>query len=110
MAGTRPPFGDGDVPDVALIILLSLSEQRHGYSIMQFVEEHTEGALALGPASMYTTLKKLNEAGFIEELESDDRRRLYRITEAGSAAAERNVAKRRRFLAWADQLLQEVRQ
>lgn len=110
MAGKRPPFSDGDIPDVALVILLTLSEPRHGYSIMQLVEDRTEGAMTLGPASMYTTLKKLSEAGFIEEVESDDRRRLYRITEAGAAAAERNVARRRQFLAWADQLLQEVRQ
>ena len=55
-------------------------------------------------------LKKLNEAGFIEEVESDNRRRLYRITEAGTVTAEKNVAKRRQFLAWSEQLLQEVQQ
>lgn len=110
MAGKRALFDDGDVPDVALFILLSLNKPRHGYSIMQFLQERTEGALTLGPASMYTTLKKLNEAGFIEEVDSGDRRRLYRITGAGAAVAERNVVKRRQFLAWADQLLQEVQQ
>lgn len=108
--GKRPPFDDGSVPDIALAILLSLGEPRHGYSIMQYLQENTEGALTLGPASAYTTLKKLNEAGFIEEVESDSRRRLYRITEAGAVVAERNVTKRRQFIAWAEQLLQEVQQ
>ena len=108
--GRKPPFGDGNIPDSALAILLSLGEPRHGYSIMQHLQERTGGELTLGPASAYTTLKKLNEAGLIEELESDHRRRLYRITEAGAEAAERNVTKRRQFMAWAEQLLQEVQQ
>lgn len=38
-------------------ILLSLSlKQRHGYEILKQVEEHSGGAVRLGPGTLYSTL------------------------------------------------------
>ncbi len=74
-----------------LPILLSLvAEERHGYGIMQDVLVRTNGKVRLWPASLYGSLKRLIEAGLIEEsdarpaLELDDaRRRYYRLTKLG---------------------------
>jgi len=73
-------------------ILLSLSEQeQHGYGIMQDVLERTHGKVRLWPTTLYGTIRKLIEAGLVEEsderpaVELDDaRRRYYRLTSLGS--------------------------
>jgi len=72
-------------------ILLSLAaEDQHGYGIMQEVLERTGGKVHLWPATLYGSLKRLIEAGLIEESgerpapEDDDARRLYyRLTRLG---------------------------
>ena len=72
-------------------ILLSLSdEERHGYGIILDVERETEGAVRLGPGTLYGALKRMVEAGWVEETArrpdpelDDERRRYYRLTPAG---------------------------
>jgi DNA-binding PadR family transcriptional regulator len=72
-------------------IMLSLAGgDQHGYGIMQEVLERTGGKLRLWPATLYGSLKRLIEAGLIEESgerparEFDDaRRRYYRLTRLG---------------------------
>jgi DNA-binding PadR family transcriptional regulator len=72
-------------------ILLSLAgEEQHGYGIMQEVLERTTGKVRLWPATLYGSIKRLIEAGLIEESNSrpapeldDARRRYYRLTALG---------------------------
>jgi len=72
-------------------ILLSLAAgEQHGYGIMQEVGERTHGKVRLWPATLYGSIKRLIEAGLIEESderpspEQDDaRRRYYRLTRLG---------------------------
>lgn len=72
-------------------ILLSLAAgEQHGYGIMQEVSERTHGKLRLWPATLYGTIKRLIEAGLIEESDErpapeldDSRRRYYRLTRLG---------------------------
>ena len=83
-------------------ILLALGDgPAHGYAIMREVEGRTAGAVKLGAGTLYGAIRRLRERGWIEELaetpagaESDDeRRRYYRLTASGRAAA-RSEAKR----------------
>jgi DNA-binding PadR family transcriptional regulator len=76
-------------------VLLSLLESdRHGYAIMQDVEGLTDGEVRLGPGTLYTAIARLVRGGLIEECPSDaERRRCYRATRKGKAAA-REEAKR----------------
>lgn len=79
-------------------ILLALADrERHGYHIMQEVDERTEGKMKLGPGTLYGAIKRLLADGLIEETEErpdpemdDERRRYYRLTDFGFrvAAAE----------------------
>ena len=90
-------------------ILLALSdEERHGYGIMQDVARQTDGALQMGPGTLYGCLKRMLTAGLIEEAgerpdpalgpgSGEERRRYYRITAAG----RRNVREEVRRLATA---------
>ena len=51
-----------------LHILLALLEgERHGYAIMQSVERITDGATRMGPGTLYGAIKRLLEAGLVEE-------------------------------------------
>ena len=61
----------------------------HGYAIMQAVEASSNGVVRMGPATLYGTLKKLVEAGLVEETArrpaagDDQRRRYYQLTGLG---------------------------
>lgn len=71
--------------------MLSLAGgEQHGYGIMQEVLNRTTGKVRLWPATLYGSIKRLVQAGLIEESEerpapeSDDaRRRYYRLTVLG---------------------------
>src|SRR6266436_6189025 len=72
-------------------ILLALADQaRHGYGIMQDVAHQTDGALQLGPGTLYGCLKRMLAVGLVEESDErpdpaldDERRRYYRMTDLG---------------------------
>src|ERR1043165_3186821 len=70
------------------VLLALLDGPRHGYGIMQDVEALTSGELKLGPGTIYTAIARLERGGLIEECEADaSRRRCYRVTRKGKAAA-----------------------
>jgi len=87
------------VPLPVLHILVALAdEERHGYAIMQEVAARTSGAVRLGPATLYGSIKRMLHDGLIEELderpdpEDDDvRRRYYRITAHGRRVAREEL-------------------
>jgi DNA-binding PadR family transcriptional regulator len=77
-------------PPVFHILLALAGEERHGYGIMQDVAQQTDGALQLGPGTLYGCLKRMVAAGLVEESEErpdptidDERRRYYRMTPLG---------------------------
>ena len=78
-------------------ILLSLSGgERHGYGILKDVLQQTDGQVRLGPGTIYGTLQRLMESGWVEESDGpaasvDERRRHYRLTKSGRHALEAEV-------------------
>jgi len=70
-----------------LILALLEREARHGYELAGLIEERSEGAIAFNFASLYATLYKLEERGWIQgrwvERTGQRRRRYYRLTAAG---------------------------
>ncbi len=76
-------------------ILLALADgEKHGYAIMQEVQKRSEGRTRLGPGTLYGTIKRMLGGGLIEEAEErpdpkldDQRRRYYRLTDAGRRLA-----------------------
>jgi DNA-binding PadR family transcriptional regulator len=86
---------------VAYQILLALAARdRHGYLIRKAVEQQTEGAMKLGPGTLYAAIRRLEDQGLIEESPwrpdadlDDRRRRYYRLTKAGRAALEAETAR-----------------
>ena len=81
-------------PATFQILLALVDSERHGYAIMKEVTTRSEGAVRLGPGTLYGALKRLLEAGLVEEGGEradpelgDDRRRYYRLTKLGLRVA-----------------------
>lgn len=72
-----------------LHILLALAEgEMHGLGIADWVDATTNGAVELGPGTLYRSLKEMTAAGLIREsrapeADADPRRKYYGITAAG---------------------------
>ena len=73
-----------------LILLSLIPGDRHGYGMIQLVEEKTSGAVTLDPANLYRAVKRLIKDGLVQEAgrrtapdARDERRRYYAITELG---------------------------
>jgi DNA-binding PadR family transcriptional regulator len=81
-------------PAVLHILLALADEDRHGYAIMQAVNEQSAGAVPLRTGSFYRHLSKMIDAGWISEASprsaADDPRRgtYYRLTVRGRDALE----------------------
>ena len=89
------PSGLRRANDPPLLILVSLAEgPRHGHALAKDIEEFA--GVRLGPGALYGAITRLVERGLIEPLGSDERRRPYRITPAGSAALAAALADMRR--------------
>ncbi|HEV8631669.1 MAG TPA: PadR family transcriptional regulator [Thermoanaerobaculia bacterium] len=81
-----------------LLILALLEERpRHGYEIGRLIDQRSSGALAYHVASLYPTLYRLAEQGFIDgrwvERAGQRRRRYYKLTARGRRrlASERSI-------------------
>lgn len=78
----------GALTEVTFFILLSLFTPNHGYGIMQFIEDKTQGRLVLGAGSLYGAINNLLEKDWIRP--TDDgmgRKKEYAITELGKEIA-----------------------
>ena len=90
------PTAELPLKPVMFHILLTLSSgERHGYRLVQEIEERTSGQLQLHAGNLYRTLRTMKERGLIEESASrpdaavdDERRRYFRITDFGKHVAK----------------------
>ncbi len=65
-------------------ILLALLKPAHGYSIMQTVEEMSDGDVRIAAGTMYGAIENLLKLQWIAALPSTDKRRkVYQLTAAG---------------------------
>ena len=88
MARSKP------LPAASLHVVSALLDgELHGYAIMRRVEELSDGAVRMGPGTMYGTLSRLVETGLIEETtdrssrDDNERRRYYQLTPTGRLMA-----------------------
>jgi DNA-binding PadR family transcriptional regulator len=103
-------------PAVFHILLALAPGARHGYGIMKQVELDSQGHLRMGPGTLYGSLKRMLEAGLVQESEKrvdpalDDQRRIYyQLTEQGTQVLAAELARYRQIVAVAQakQLLPE---
>jgi len=102
----RDNVNGGALTEVTFYILLSLYKPRHGYSIMQYIEEVTSGRLALGAGTLYGALNSLCEKGWISVYnQTDGRKKEFLITEAGKEIAEKELSRLRELVRFADGIM-----
>ena len=88
-------------------LMLTLTEGvSHGYAMAKEVEEQSDGSVKLGPGSLYWSLGRLSDVGFIGEVpapkgETDERRRYYALTPYGRKILNREVSTLARVVEYA---------
>jgi DNA-binding PadR family transcriptional regulator len=87
----------GPFADAGLLILASLAAgPKHGYAMLEDIEGLA--GVRMGPGTLYTTLARLQQHGWIEALPAQDtRRRPYRLTGAGAAVLRAQLLRLERF-------------
>jgi DNA-binding PadR family transcriptional regulator len=82
-------------PAVFHVLLALAGGKRHGYGISKEVLRQTDGEFRMGPGTLYGTLQRLLDQGWVETADgpddADERRRYYRLNGAGRRALEAEV-------------------
>ena len=92
------PYESGELTDSMFLILLTIIRPIHGYKIMQEIKEMTDNSSIIGPATMYTTLKKMRVAQWIDEIPSDEGKILYQITDKGKEVLTNDYRKKKNII------------
>ena len=81
-------------PREYLILFALTSGPSHGYGLIKDIEHETEGQVALDPANLYRSIKRLIRVGRVQPAERSssleagkERRRYYEITRLGRRVA-----------------------
>lgn len=69
--------------EAAYYVLISLNKPRHGYGIMQHVEELTNERIKIGAGTMYGNLSRMEKEGLITSVAEEDRKKIYEISKKG---------------------------
>lgn len=92
-AGSLGMLGRSTGP--ATLILSSLADgAKHGYALTKDIEAFA--GVRIAPGTLYEALSRLETQGLIEALESDSRRRPYRLTAAGARALQEHLQAQRK--------------
>ncbi|GAA0776977.1 MULTISPECIES: helix-turn-helix transcriptional regulator [Clostridium] len=96
----------GELTDSAFYILSSVIEEKHGYLIMKTIEELTNNEVTIGPASLYTTLKKLLAAGLVElNSREEENKKVYKITSLGRDMLIKEIERKKQMVKFAENFL-----
>ncbi|HET8910839.1 MAG TPA: helix-turn-helix transcriptional regulator [Ktedonobacteraceae bacterium] len=97
----------GRFSNPATLILSSLAGgPKHGYAMMEDIQQFS--GTYLEPGTLYGAIGRLEQRGWIQPMESEDRRRPYRITAAGVAALQEQLATMERIVSTAQHRIQVV--
>lgn len=100
----------GELTDSAFYILSSVINEKHGYLIMKTIEKYTDSEVSIGPASLYTTLKKLLVAELVELCGDEvDSKKSYKITSKGLEMLHSEIKRKKRMIAFAENFLDDNR-
>jgi DNA-binding PadR family transcriptional regulator len=92
----EPPDAFLPLPVAEFHILVTLARGAlHGYAIMTEVEQRTEGAVRLGPGTLYTALRRMLDRGLVANggRDGEDRRLSYEISALGRDVVVAEVAR-----------------
>lgn len=77
-------------PTIFNILLALVDGDKHGFAILLKIEANTNGQVKLGPGLLFSSIKNMLKAGYIEQSDEradpdldDQQRRYYRLTGIG---------------------------
>ncbi len=91
--------------DSTYYILLTLVKPMHGYGIMQEIKELSNDKIDIGPASLYTILKKLQDGELIKLDSNEDRRKTYILTDKGKELIKKDIERRKLMVSYGEKAL-----
>lgn len=94
----RDNVKSGALTEVTFYILLSLYSPKHGYAVMQFIEEKTGGRLSLGAGTLYGALNSMLERDGLSFSEIVKVEKEYLITVKGKEIAEKELIRLRELV------------
>ncbi|MER2028926.1 MAG: helix-turn-helix transcriptional regulator [Solibacillus sp.] len=99
---------DDQLTDSMFHIMAALTTPQHGYAIMNLIEKTSYGIISIGPASMYTIIKKLLQKEWIYLYDdSDSRRKVYLLTQKGRNVLADDLKIRKLMIQLAERGLEE---
>lgn len=102
----RDNVNGGALTEVTFFILISLYQPRHGYSILQYIEERTSGRLVLGAGTLYGALNTLCEKGWISIYgQTVGRKKEFLITPLGKEIAQKELFRLKELLLLASEII-----
>ncbi|EJO5347396.1 PadR family transcriptional regulator [Clostridium botulinum] len=102
----KDSINTGELTDSAFYILASVIEEKHGYLIMKTIEKFTKNEITIGPASLYTTLKKLLAADLVKlNSDTDKNKKVYKITNKGREMLIKEMERKKQMIKFADNFL-----
>lgn len=98
---------DEQLTDTNYYIMLSLVTPLHGYGIMQKVKEMSNQSFEIGPASLYTSLKKLMQSDLICPAEAQEAdKKIYQLTDSGKKFLIMDHERRRQLFLCGERILE----
>lgn len=109
-----PPLRRPLTPTVLHILLALVDGPRHGYAIKQEAESRSQGAVRLGPGTLYESIQRLLDAQLVRETQSsagpangqEAQRRYYELTARGRRLLREEVAQLGQLVAYAHRKLE----
>ncbi len=84
------------------LILASLADQpRHGYALMQDIQQMSQGRVLLSTGTLYGALRRLLEEGWIERFSQEDTSRekqAYQLTREGRRQLEFGIGRMKQLI------------
>lgn len=81
----------GALTETTLLVLLAFYKPNHGYGVMQFIKDKTNGRVDLGAGTLYGALNNLLKKGWIIQLSEEERKKEYIITDIGKEQVENEI-------------------
>ena len=85
-------------------ILLALIAPKHGYAVMQEAEQISSGTVRLAPGTLYGAFTTLEKNRLIRKVGTEDRRKIYQITDKGKLILVEQVERLRIMLINAEKI------
>ena len=86
------------------VLMAFQNDEMCGIDVAEFIEQHTDSRIKLGPATLYTILAKFEKEKYIREINVEGRKRTYIITEKGRSAYEAELSRLRQCITDAERL------